>query len=386
MPLKVLILVPGFPLDLENIKGGVHSAIINLLKGFEKKDIIVRLVSLDKIKEKAFIQFSPNIEIVYCPEGNLPFHSINYFIKGPSILKGQIKEFQPDIIHFEEGNSFLLIKSRGIAHKPYLLTVHGMAFAEGRAQKKISDKINLFYNGLLQVMLHPKNIIHISDYSLKMHPPSESGNTEVISNAISSSFFNLKGKAKTENLLLYIGVLNERKNILLLLKALSALREKQINYKLTVLGGFVDKEYEEIILNYINAHKLNALVEMKGWANQSEVQRYIEMADILVLPSRQETLPMVIAECMAASKPVIASDVGGISEMVINKTSGLVFINEDLNDLEKALEKLYNNDTEIKEMGINANKIALEKYHCDTIADKTISFYKKILTAAGKKE
>ncbi|MBS1495531.1 MAG: glycosyltransferase family 4 protein [Bacteroidetes bacterium] len=379
MQLRVLILVPGFPKNMDDIKGGVHSAIANLLMGFKTKDIVVRLVSFDRIKERESIRYSNNIEIVYLPEGGMPFHSLNYLVKGPSLLKKQIKEFKPDIIHFEEGNSFLLLKSRGIVNTPYLLTVHGMTFAEGKSQKRIKDKLNLFYNGLLQLFFFPKNIIHISNYSLKMHPPVKKGNTVIISNAISPTFYQLAQRANTSNTLLFIGVMNERKNLLLLLKAIKNLNDKNINFSLNVLGGFSDKDYEEKILTYINQQKLVKQVHFAGWVNQTEVQKYLVNSDILVLPSRQETLPMVIAECMAASTPVVASNVGGIPEMVFSDKTGIVFLNENLDSLCNALEQLYNNDERIVQMGMAANKIAFEKYHCNSIADKTIDFYKKIL-------
>ena len=255
--MKVMILVPGLPLNIDDIKGGVHSAVINLLTGFQKKDIIVRLVSLnDDIKENTNLQFSKNIDIVYLNEGTYPFHSFNYFINGPSLIKKEIKKFNPDIIHFEEGNSFLLTKFFGLHKKPYLLTMHGMAFAESRAQKKISDKINLYFNGIIQSGFHPANIIHLSEYSLNLHPFSKKSQCCIISNAVNLSFFNVPPKKSMDNSLLYIGVINERKNLKFLLEALKNLLLQNIQYSLTVIGGFADDLYKQKVLNYIKENNL----------------------------------------------------------------------------------------------------------------------------------
>ncbi len=378
--MKVMILVPGLPLNIDDIKGGVHSAVINLLTGFQKKDIIVRLVSLnDDIKENTNLQFSKNIDIVYLNEGNYPFHSFNYFINGSSLIKKEIKKFNPDIIHFEEGNSFLLTKFFGLHKKPYLLTMHGMAFAESRAQKKISDKINLYFNGIIQSGFHPANIIHLSEYSLNLHPFSKKSQCCIISNAVNLSFFNVPPKKLMDNSLLYIGVINERKNLMFLLEALKNLLLQNIQYSLTVIGGFADDLYKQKVLNYIKENNLDNRVHLKGWVPQSVVKNYIAASDILVLPSKQETLPMVIAECMGAAKVVVASDVGGIGEMIDNGVTGYLFNNKNTLQLENILTNLYCNSDKLQKVSMKAREVAIIKYHCENIADKTISFYNEIL-------
>jgi hypothetical protein len=64
--LKVLIPINEFPTDINNIRGGVHAALKNLLIGFSKKDIIVRVISFNKeIKQNIKQNFSDNIEILY---------------------------------------------------------------------------------------------------------------------------------------------------------------------------------------------------------------------------------------------------------------------------------------------------------------------------------
>ena len=77
--MRIIVLAIHFPLDVENIRGGVHSAISNLLKGFASYDIRVRLVTFNtEVKEEKHVQLTENIDIIYCPEGSFPLHSLNY--------------------------------------------------------------------------------------------------------------------------------------------------------------------------------------------------------------------------------------------------------------------------------------------------------------------
>ena len=72
--MKILILIPGLPPNLNNIKGGIHSALINLLHGFKTlSDTEVRVVSFLKQKSKqAPLQFADNVTIFYENEGPFP--------------------------------------------------------------------------------------------------------------------------------------------------------------------------------------------------------------------------------------------------------------------------------------------------------------------------
>jgi hypothetical protein len=86
--MKVIIVVPSLPVKLNEIKGGMHAAVVYLLDGFKNKSIAVRVISFTReLKNRQFIQYAPNIEIVYEYEGSLPFHSLNYLCYGSTILK-----------------------------------------------------------------------------------------------------------------------------------------------------------------------------------------------------------------------------------------------------------------------------------------------------------
>lgn len=378
--MRVVILVQDFPQKIEEIKGGIHSAVANLLNGLQNHPVEVRLVSFNReVNQSYLVKYSSNIAIQYCAEGNLPLHSLNYFLNCPKQVKNIIKEFNPDIIHYEASDSFLFTKIFGLLGKKHLLTIHGIAMAEGKVNKNLRSKLSSYFNGLIELLLFPKNIIQISEYSKKMYAQRNIEQLAIIPNAVVPSYYSLPIKIQTDNKLLYIGGIDRRKNILFLLKAMNELQKENKFYHLEVLGGFIDDGYKLEIDSFIKENGLSNYIRFHGWVKQTDILEVIKNADILVVSSIQETLPMVIAECMAAGKAIVASTVGGIPEMVTNNVDGFLFNTDNLSTLVKSLSCLYENSALVNKMSIQARKNALTRYHSDSVARKTIQFYKEIL-------
>lgn len=95
-------------------------------------------------------------------------------------------------------------------------------------------------------------------------------------------------------------------------------------------------------------------VTVHEWLNRSECERLLREADVFLLPSHQEGLPMALLEAMAWGLPVIATSVGGIPEVVTNRLEGVLVPPKHLRQLVEAMEHLIMNETVRYEMGIAA--------------------------------
>lgn len=379
--MRIMILVPGLPLNMDNIRGGVHSAVNNLLKGFSNFDVEVRVLSFSretKPGETVKNVITDKIEVHYPNEGPYPYHSLNYFFKGPAILKKHILEFNPDIIHYQEGSSFMFTRLKGLYNKKYLQTIHGMGYAEAKRKKKAKDKITWYFNGILQMKMLPENIIHLSQFSVNLFAKRNIKYSAIIPNAIIPQYFKLAPKTKTTNSLLYIGVIDNNKNLIFLLQALTELIKRNKEYKVNVLGDYLSDVYRQMIQKYVAENNLEHHVIFNGWVPQTTVMKFIESSDILVVSSKHESLPMVIAESMAAGKVVAASAVGGIPEMINHGVDGYLFKLEDPNGLVNILDELYDNDERIQQISKKAIESA-QRYECSNVAEKTIAFYKNCI-------
>jgi glycosyltransferase involved in cell wall biosynthesis len=329
-----------------------------------------------EINSASEIVLSERVIIKFFPLGKYKSSALNYFFNSSKIIKKHVRIFRPDIVHYELGGAFLLSRI-GLKAKCIAQTIHGIIFSEGKIQTGIKVKGTYLLNGIIERLLLPKNIIHISQYSSRLFNNKNQDTTRIIPNAVAGYHFTEAVKTTTSNRLLYVGVIDKRKNLLFLLKALTALVEQGKVFTLDVLGGYKDTEYELEVNRFVEKHELSNYVKFWGWVPQSALPKFIQHTDILVMPSLQETLPMTIAEAMAAGKVVVASSVGGIPEMICDQYDGFLFDVLNVDSLTTVLQGLYNNHERVTLVSERAKKAAL-KYHFGIVAKQTVEFYKQI--------
>jgi glycosyltransferase involved in cell wall biosynthesis/O-antigen/teichoic acid export membrane protein len=107
--------------------------------------------------------------------------------------------------------------------------------------------------------------------------------------------------------------------------------------------------------------------------------------DIFVLPSRMEALPLSILEAMLARLPVVASDVGSVSEAVLEGETGLLFPSGDLSALVAALGRLLSDSALRARMGGRAREVALERFCAPAMAHTYEELYRKATVAHAHK-
>ncbi|GAB4461984.1 MAG: glycosyltransferase [Elainellaceae cyanobacterium] len=110
-----------------------------------------------------------------------------------------------------------------------------------------------------------------------------------------------------------VGRLGEQKGHLLLVEAVSQLAAEGLKFKLVLVG---DGPLRSQIEQRIDALKLHDYLEIAGWATNAEVQQQILAAQVMVLPSFAEGLPVVLMESLALGRPVLSTYIAGIPELV----------------------------------------------------------------------
>ena len=155
--------------------------------------------------------------------------------------------------------------------------------------------------------------------------------------------------------------------------ALSTKFIKNRNLKLLLIGD--GEEFDEV--KAILQENFKDRFIMLGSKTHQEIIGYYSAADISVLPSLMEATSISGLEAMAASLPIVGTNVGGIPELVRDGITGYLCKLKDPKDLAKKIDKLLESD--YKKMGKNAQKIAKEEFDWDVIAKKTIEEYKKVL-------
>lgn len=166
--------------------------------------------------------------------------------------------------------------------------------------------------------------------------------------------FEVVGK-KRENkffpIVVYAGVIIERKGIIDLVNAFKTVVNHYSNAKLWLIGKEEDANYTQQIKNRIKDLQLEKNIKFLGKLTQQELAEKMSEAGIFVLPSYSEGLPRVIIEAMAVGLPVIATNVSGIPQVVKEKETGFLISPKDEITLSEKINWLFANPNEALSMG-----------------------------------
>lgn len=153
--------------------------------------------------------------------------------------------------------------------------------------------------------------------------------------------------------ILYLGWIEEYKGIFDLLKAIKIIENCGFDIEIEIYGsGSKIKEAIELV----DQLDLNKIVYFKGWANKKKKMKAFTEADIYVLPSHREGFPNSLLEAMASELPVIATDVGGVGDLVKNGYNGILIDYNNIDCLSNALLTLIKNSDLRSFLAINARK------------------------------
>ena len=161
------------------------------------------------------------------------------------------------------------------------------------------------------------------------------------------------------------------KNHELLLRSFARFKEHHSDARLQLLG---DGELKENMMQLAGQLNITDAVEFAGL--QSNVYPWLHNADVFVLPSKFEGMPMTLIEAMGTGLPIIASDVGGIPDMLMDQKDALLIAPKEENIL-VALESIYSDEEKRKRLGRNAwDKSAA--FSAITMAKKYADIYENI--------
>lgn len=173
--------------------------------------------------------------------------------------------------------------------------------------------------------------------------------------------------------LVNIGRFAEQKGQILLIEAMAGAVRRGIDLHLTLVG---DGPLRQPIEAAIAAHGLGRRVTLAGWLDEDGVRGAIDASHALVLPSFAEGLPMVVMEAMAAARPVIATWVAGIPELMKHGRTGWLVPAGDAGALCDAICELSVAEPEqLAKMGRAGRARALTRHDIDASAEKLAALF-----------
>jgi len=169
--------------------------------------------------------------------------------------------------------------------------------------------------------------------------------------------------------LLHVGYFDANKNQKMILRCLSSLLAKGINQvSVTFVGGEDDPSVYQEFLDLMRKLGLDEYVNLEGF--QTDVSHYYYEHDVLLLSSNIEGFPLVVLEAMRVGMPVISTDVGGVSEQIVDGCNGFLIKANNILAMTDKIEYFYNNKNEVEVMGTNAFDIFNEKFSLEKMIHK----------------
>ena len=112
-----------------------------------------------------------------------------------------------------------------------------------------------------------------------------------------------------------------------------------------------------------------------------DAMKIIKSSQVIVVPSRMESLPTIVKEAFYLNVPVVATNVGGIPELIKNNETGLLVPSENIDELANAVNQLLNDHKKAKRLADNGNQFVKNNMTWDIILPKYIQFYEDLLAA-----
>ncbi|MBR9647293.1 glycosyltransferase family 4 protein [Clostridium tyrobutyricum] len=299
-------------------------------------------------------------------------------------IRNYIKNINPDIIHLHSSKAGALGRIASIfLNIPVVYNAHGWAF-----DMNISKKKKLIYIYVEKILARfTDTIVNISDhekYSQQKYKIEPKKYTKVIYNGIDLERYNVKYNVEEIKQKLSIpsngfvigmvGRISAQKSPESFVKIAKKLKEK-IDDCYFILVGDGDLKAEIEIL--IDRYGLKNKFLITGWTN--EVPKYISIFDVGVLTSKWEGFGLVLAEYMAAKKPVVAFNSGGIPNVVKNNYNGLLFDYGDIDNFCGSIIKIKNDNKFREKLISNGHKVVNERFNVERVAKEHEELYLDLL-------
>jgi glycosyltransferase involved in cell wall biosynthesis len=150
------------------------------------------------------------------------------------------------------------------------------------------------------------------------------------------------------------------------------------NVSFSIAGDVLEPDYFDELQAQVRELNLSDHFHFVG--SVTDLHQHLSAADIFVLPSRSEGFSNAIIEAMAASLPVVATNVGGNSEAVRDGVSGFLVPSDDPAALSAAIIRLLSDPSQAKAMGADGNAIVTENFTIEAMMTRIASAYQKLLS------
>jgi len=296
------------------------------------------------------------------------------YLKTIKALKSAYSRFKPDIVHAHYATSYGLLGSF-LKHKPFLISVWG------------SDIYNfpnksVFHKAVLKRNLSKADYIFSTSHAMAKETGKYTDKSiQVIPFGVDVNVFRPMSTESANSLTIgVVKTLEPNYGISYLIDAFKIVQSHfpDQKLKLLIVG---DGSLKESLIEQTQRLEISDSVSFTGRIDHSEVNQYYNRMDIVVIPSRvnSESFGVAAVEASACAKPVVASNTGGLKEVIKDGVNGLLVEPENPEDLAQKIQVLINNPDLRSSLGKKGREMVIEKYDWDKCLELQLIAYESIL-------
>jgi glycosyltransferase involved in cell wall biosynthesis len=363
---------------LQPLDGGVAQHVLWLALGLRERDWPVEVAAPPDCSVLAALE-AGGVTVHRLPLSRSPAASD---VATARALRALLSDGRHVLVHAHSSKAGALSRIAAGGRRPVVYTPHCFAFAASA----FGPAARTVYRAVEQMLVYrTAAIVAVSEWEAQLARRSlkgVGGKVVAIPNGVRAPDTppaparDLVEFAAGAPVALFLSKLRAQKNPLALVRAAAHLNARAaLPGRVAIVG---EGELEGDVRHEIAARGLGRDVRLFPFAGA--VHPYLAAADLLVLPSRWESLPISLIEAMASGLPVLATAVGGVPELVHDGVTGRLVPPDDEPALAAALATLLEDRDRRERMGAAARRLADERFALETMIEHTERLYERVLS------
>lgn len=364
--------------NIPPIQGGIENHVHNLSIELAKKCNLF-LISFYLPNGCKKVEKEGNLTIYRLLKGDR-FSFIGHLLATIKIAK----ENQIDVIHVHtvgEANTIGAIAGT-ILRKPIVVTVHESSFIMNLCSKRLHTIRSITY----RLRLRPAKEIITPSAELMYYVKHVVGNKKEvreIPNGVNLSLFHsdisgaiVKNKLNSgsSKIVLCPRRIAPKNGVIYLIKAIPRIVESRQDVRFVFVGPVRDYDYFKSIQDFVKKSKIEPYVVFTGGIPYNQMPAFYAASDVVVLPSLIEAISLAALEAMACGKPVVATSVGGLPEIIKNNHNGVLVEPANSKALAEAISAIICDEQLISKY-VRNSLLTAKEFSWSNVAEQTLNSY-----------
>jgi glycosyltransferase involved in cell wall biosynthesis len=180
-----------------------------------------------------------------------------------------------------------------------------------------------------------------------------------------------------------VGSLTREKGHIHLIDAMALLPNREVQAHLALVG---DGEQAKLLYDRAKQHRIEDRIHLVGFQQQEQISSWLGAFDLYLQPSLEEGLCTSILDALNLGLPVVASDVGGIPEVIEDRVTGRLVAPADARQLAQVIDEILDDPTGADEMASQGARRARDLFSADAMVEGTIEVYRQLLETVPVEE